>query len=250
MYDIPIGTKSVKGNDLGIYSLQPFSQKWLNRYFKDQAPFVPHGTKPIVKNVNGGAESGVWSEMMLDLEVAYPIISPQDIQVFSVDMGLGLKNGFFNTFLDALDGSYCNRTAFGETGDNPKFDPKYPSHQNGGWNHPEMCGVYKPPKVISISWGVGEHQRTVSYDRRQCSEWMKLALQGVTVVAASGDHGVQSFGQCLKTSGGERKVFPPSSLVNCPYVVSVGGTHLPPGEDAGTGQEIAAHSFYSGKLPA
>jgi len=56
-----------------------------------------------------------------------------------------------------------------------------------------MCGEYTPPNVISVSYTEGEQLLPVNYDERQCNEWMKLALQGVTTVFASGDHGVSFY---------------------------------------------------------
>ena len=42
--------------------------------------------------------------------------------------------GFLNTFLDALDGSYCDYRAYGITGDSPlALDPKFPDPAKGGY---------------------------------------------------------------------------------------------------------------------
>ena len=60
----------------------------------------------------------------------------------------------FNTLLDAIDGSYCNYTAFNETGNAVGIDPTYPDDiPRTGYNLSLQCGVYKPPNVISISYG-------------------------------------------------------------------------------------------------
>jgi hypothetical protein len=55
-----------------------------------------------------------------------------------------------------------------------------------------MCGVYKPTNVISLSYGGQEADIPVSYQKRQCLEYMKLGLQGVSFLYASGDSGVSS----------------------------------------------------------
>ena len=55
-----------------------------------------------------------------------------------------------------------------------------------------MCGVYKPTNVISLSYGGQEADIPVSYQQRQCLEYMKLGLQGVSFLYASGDSGVSS----------------------------------------------------------
>lgn len=96
-------------------------------------------------------------------------------------------------FLDAIDGSYCTYSAFGETGDctDPEcVDPAYPDPNPGGYKGQLQCGVYKPTNVISISYGGGEYGWPDYYMKRQCNEWMKLSLQGTTVVMSSGDSGV------------------------------------------------------------
>lgn len=53
-----------------------------------------------------------------------------------------------------------------------------------------MCGVYKPTNVISVSYGGGEQFVPIAYQRRQCLEFMKLGLQGVSIIFSSGDAGV------------------------------------------------------------
>jgi tripeptidyl-peptidase-1 len=71
-----------------------------------------------------------------------------------------------------------------------------------------MCGVYTPTNVISVSYGTAESDLPANYQERQCNEFMKLGLQGHTVLYASGDHGVaaESKSGCL---GSNRKVFGP-----------------------------------------
>lgn len=85
----------------------------------------------------------------------------------------------------------------------------------------------------------------MSYQRRQCSEFMKLGLQGVSVVVASGDSGVQERGtpMCL---GKNHKIFSPGFPVTCPYLTAVGSTYLPPGGSAQKDQEVATSRFASG----
>ncbi len=64
---------------------------------------------------------------------------------------------------------------------------------------------------------------------RQCNEFMKLGLQGVSIAIASGDYGVASVpgdggpNGCL---GPEGKIFNTQYPCNCPYVTCVGGTQL------------------------
>ena len=95
--------------------------------------------------------------------MAYPIVYPQRVAIYQVDdsyyEGLEQKESdrTFNTFLDAVDGSYCSFSAFGETGNDPKIDPKYPDEHKGGWHHPLQCGAYKPTNTMAFCWGAQEN---------------------------------------------------------------------------------------------
>lgn len=185
---------------------------------------------------------------MLDIAVAYPIVYPQSVRIFNVDdlqWQESGSSGMFNTFLDAIDGSYCNRTAFNITGDSPAYDPSYPDP--GGYTGDRMCGVFKPTNVISISYSSEEQQLSSNYDQRQCSEWMKLSLQGITIVGATGDSGIAgNAGECMEDVYGNFTIFNPLSLTNCPYVLAVGATELAPGyPDGSEGHEIATTGFFS-----
>lgn len=72
------------------------------------------------------------------------------------------------------------------------------------------------------------------YEERQCAEYMKLALQGVSVIYSSGDSGVAGNGDlCLSENGtssdtndGTSGKFNPSFPGGCPWVTSVGATQL------------------------
>ena len=56
----------------------------------------------------------------------------------------------------------------------------------------------KPTNVISLSYGGQEADLPISYQKRQCLEYLKLGLQGVSFLFASGDSGVSSkFGWFL-----------------------------------------------------
>jgi tripeptidyl-peptidase I len=167
-------------------------------------------------------------ESSLDFDSAWPLIYPQGTVLFQEDdeyyESTGQFNGFMNTFLDAIDGSYCTYSAYGETGDctDPTcVDPAYPDPNPGGYKGQLQCGVYKPTNVISVSYGGSESYGPNSYIKRQCNEFMKLALQGVTTVISSGDDGVGDAKGC---NGADGKIFDPDSMAVCPYVLAVGST--------------------------
>jgi tripeptidyl-peptidase-1 len=154
-------------------------------------------------------------------------------------------------FLDAIDGSYCTYSAFNETGDCTApacLDPAYPDPNPGGYEGQLQCGVYQPTNVISISYGFDEAWLPDYYMKRQCNEWMKLALQGTTIVMASGDSGVGET-TCNGASG---HIFSVDFASSCPYVLSVGSTEwdrFDPSVPPTPGQklnEIATTRFPSG----
>jgi tripeptidyl-peptidase I len=90
------------------------------------------------------------------------------------------------------------------------------------------CGTIKPANVISTSYGYNEADLTPAYATRQCAEYAKLGLMGVTVLFSSGDQGVAgNGGLCLNPDGiqsdsGNR--FNPTFPSTCPYVTSIGAT--------------------------
>lgn len=87
----------------------------------------------------------------------------------------------------------------------------------------------------------------MSYQRRQCNEFMKLGLQGVSICASSGDSGVAQQGAngdvCL---GPANNIFDPDFPATCPYLTTLGATYLPPGGSAAKDQEVAVTRFPSG----
>lgn len=236
-YGIPESKTAVHGNKLGIYeSLDVhYSKKDLDIYFSTLYPNIPNGTYPEERLIDGaiGAIEDTTEfvpinlEAPLDFDSSGPLIYPQTLVLFQEDdeyyESTGNFNGLWNTFLDAIDGSYCTYAAYGEKGDctDPVcVDPAYPDPNPGGYKGALQCGVYKPTNVISISYGASEAFFPDFYIKRQCNEWMKLALQGVTTVISSGDSGVGDT-VCNGDSG---KIFDPDYISTCPYVLSVGST--------------------------
>ena len=218
---------------------------------------IPQGTHPILDAVDGATAPDpvtlAGPESDLDFQLAYPIIYPQTTTLFQTDDNVYQNNytfnGFLNTFLDAIDGSYCTYTAFNETGNDPGLDPIYPDPNPGGYKGPLQCGVYTPTPVISISYGGQEPDLPAYYQQRQCNEFMKLGLQGVSIVIASGDSGVAGRpgddgpNGCLGPAG---NIFSPDFPATCPYLTTLGATFLPSGADVSTDSEIAVTRFPSG----
>jgi tripeptidyl-peptidase-1 len=206
MYNISRGTKAASGNQLGIFEEGDFySQVDLTEFFLTFANYIPPLTHPKLDSVDGGFAPSVYAggESDLDFQISvspvladstyctitdiscsqYPLIWPQNSILFQTDdifysSGLEGGGGFLNTFLDAIDGSYCTYCAYGECGD-ASIDPTYPDPNPLGYQGQLQCGVYKPTNVISISYGEQEDDLPTNYQQRQCSEFMKLGLQNV-----------------------------------------------------------------------
>ena len=85
---------------------------------------------------------------------------------------------------------------------------------------------------------------------------MKLGLQGVTIVVASGDNGVAGNGNqcCAKprclggtmNGAGGAGSFNPSFPSTCPYITSVGATQIVPGAAITAEEEACQSVIYSG----
>ncbi|KAK3321723.1 Pro-kumamolisin, activation domain-containing protein [Apodospora peruviana] len=249
-YHIPNGTKAFPGNELGVFqSLDQHYNQWdLDMYWKYTAPYIPKGTHPTLRSINGAlgpaAEiSSAGEEADLDFQVAIPLVFPQTTVLWQTDDEWYQKDqmraetkytGFFNTLFDAIDGSYCSLNVYGYSGNcdtDDCRDPVYPNLADSpeeAYKGPLMCGAYEPTNVISISYSGFEHALPKNYLRRQCVEIMKLALQGVTVVESSGDYGVGGRRSDPKEGclGPDRDVYSPRLMSNCPYVLSVGATAL------------------------
>jgi tripeptidyl-peptidase-1 len=110
----------------------------LKLWIKNFAPYIPIDTIPEESNVDGGIgpvpQANGGGEALLDITIAYELIYPQVVNVFSVDDPYEAENtsGFMDTWLDAVDGSFCTYSAFGQTGDNNTVDPVYPDPHQGG----------------------------------------------------------------------------------------------------------------------
>ncbi|PSR82034.1 peptidase S8/S53 domain-containing protein [Coniella lustricola] len=262
LYNFGPGNTSAAGNEMGIGEWADYLwEQDLPIFFKNfTSPQIPANVTPEFIAIDGGLranlttvaqESGV--ESALDFQVAYSIVYPQQLRLYQVGDGINVDSvGTFNIFLDALDASYCTY----EGGDQPYVDPAYPdpNDNEGGYTGPLQCGGAPVSNVISVSYGQIEGALPYFYQVRQCNEWMKLALQGVSVLFASGDSGVANRynagypDSCLNAeelyvdANGTR--YSPSFPETCPYITAVGATTLL-GNDTSSGEQ-AVTSFGSG----
>ncbi|KAF9520163.1 hypothetical protein BS47DRAFT_1336132 [Hydnum rufescens UP504] len=235
LYGIKYTQKAVKKNSFGIveYTPQSYIPGDLDLFAKK---YVPGGVgrRPKLLSIDGGQISSVPKSFDLngesDLDLEYGMALTFPLRVSLYQAGDKIFGASFNTFLDALDNTYC-------AGDDPTQDPHYPDPNPGGYKGKD-CGKYAPTHVIRY------------YEKRQCNEYLKLGLRGVTVVYSSGDYGVAgNGGNCIDASGhlspsGLR--FNPSFPSTCPYITSIGATQIKPGNTVAKPEEAAETVIFSG----
>ena len=116
----------------------------------------------------------------------------------------------------------------------------------------ENCGTVATTNVISTSYSSNEADLTAKYEQRQCMEYMKLGLRGVTILYSSGDFGVAgNDGQCIDSStgaynNGSTGLFNPSFPGTCPYITSVGATQIMNGSTVHTPESASERVIFSG----
>ncbi|KAH7925311.1 subtilisin-like protein [Leucogyrophana mollusca] len=191
------------------------------------------GKEPYQISIDGGYQQMEYQgfdyngEPDLDLQYGMTLVTGKQ-QVTLYQAGDMVEGASFNNFLDAIDGTYCTF----EGGDDYTQDSKYPDYSPGGYAGPEDCGTVKPAYVISTSYGYDEADLTPFYAERQCAEYAKLGLMGVTILYSSGDDGVAGNDDyCLNPNGtqtADGTMFDPSFPGTCPYVTSVGATMMKP----------------------
>jgi tripeptidyl-peptidase-1 len=188
------------------YTPQAYLPADLDMFFRNYSPSQV-GERPILKSIDGGflqteTESfDLNGESDLDLEYGMSLVYPQKVTLYQT--GDYVEGASFNNFLDALDASYCTY----DGGDDPTQDGVYPDTFGSGfgaYEGPEACGGFAATNVISTSYGYNEADLTPFYEMRQCHEYLKLGLQGVTFLYSSGDYGVAgNGGQCIDPATGQ-----------------------------------------------
>lgn len=236
LYNIPVPTSANARNSLGVVELNPgsqYSQSDLDLFFQNfTKPLV--GRPPQIVSIDGGDPiySGPFTyydnlaEADMDLQLTMSLTYPLNVTIYSV--GDNYIGGQFDTWLDALDGSYCSFEG-GDTG----ADPVYPDNStavpgNGApYNHSENCGTARSSYVYSLSLAGLEEASPVAYsfETRMCTEFMKLTLQGSTFLFASDDYGVGAP-LVVGCGGLNGTSFTPAFPATCPWVTAVGGSAI------------------------
>ena len=254
LYLIPPVATNLQKNAYGIveYSPQAYLQGDLDLFFANYSRKQVQRTPTLVSIDGGYAQTQAQGfqfngESDLDLEYAMTLVNPITVSLYQV--GDPYESGSFNTFLDALDASYCTF----EGGDDITQDPVYPdTTEPDGYKGPNECGGAAATKVISTSYGYNEADLTPFYEMRQCQEYAKLGMQGTTVLYSSGDYGVAgNGGQCIDPAtgnynNGSSGIFNPSFPGGCPYVTSVGATQIKPNATVVQPEEACETVIFSG----
>ncbi|KAF5391139.1 hypothetical protein D9757_003008 [Collybiopsis confluens] len=259
LYNFYHTPEACEQNSYGIveYTPQTFRQEDMDLFFTNYSIPELVGRPPFQVSIDGGFQQtfnqsvNFISEPQLDLQYAMGLVTPKlNITLYQVGDAVN-PNTSFNNFLDAIDGSYC---AY-EGGDDSSVDAIYPDTQPGGYDGPPTCGTAKPAAVISTSYGYNEADLGTLYVQRQCNEYAKLGLMGVTVLYSSGDSGVAGNNRFCLNADGSQSVngtrFNPSFPGTCPYITSVGATQVQAGKTVYDPETAAARVttssiFYSG----
>ncbi|KAI9066070.1 subtilisin-like protein [Trametes sanguinea] len=249
---IPLATHK---NSIGIveYTPQSYVPSDLDMFFGNFSKSQV-GERPNLISIDGGTIDvgyfgfDVNGESDLDLQYAMTLVGKsQPVTLYQT--GDDVEGASFDTLLDALDGSFCSF----EGGDDPVQDPAYPDPYGGyeGESYGALqCGTVTPAHVISTSYSYDEWELTPAYEQRQCAEYAKLGLMGVTMLFSSGDYGVAGNGDiCLAPNGAPTYptgAFAPAFPGGCPYITSVGATQINPGAKVTDPESACMQVIYSG----
>jgi tripeptidyl-peptidase-1 len=77
------------------------------------------------------------------------------------------------------------------------------------------------PQVISSSYGDDEQTVPLSYATSVCNAFAQLGARGVSVLFASGDHGVGPVGDCVTNDGKNTPTFLPAFPASCVSCLSL-----------------------------
>ncbi|PCH35494.1 subtilisin-like protein [Wolfiporia cocos MD-104 SS10] len=245
LYDFTYTPNATEKNSIAIveYTPQAYVPSDLDIFFEMFSPSQV-GERPVLYSIDGGFiqtnQTGVAynRESNLDLQYAMTLVGgSQPVQLYQA--GDDVEGASFGNLLDALDASFCTF----EGGDSSIYDATYPDPY-GGYQGPLACGTVTPAYVISTSYVYDEADLTPAYEERQCAEYAKLGLMGITVLYSSGDFGVAgNQNVCLGTNS---TGFNPSFPGTCPYVTSVGATQVNPNSTVFDPEGACEQVIYSG----
>ncbi|KAG5645670.1 hypothetical protein DXG03_005508 [Asterophora parasitica] len=248
LYNITYVPKATDRNTFGVvnYYANTYLQSDLDTFFRNYSPALV-GKSPEFISIDGGVGEAGWV-----IQYAMSLVQPQPVKLLQLGNAQTGEFRSFNEWLDAVDGSYCTY----EGGDDLTYDPPLPNVLPGGLQQHD-CGTVKAPYVVSNSQATHEYAFSQFYLERQCAEFGKLGLMGMTVMYSAGNVGTAGTqsGYCLDENGSmnvNATLFNPSWPASCPWVTAVGGTQVKKGAAAVPGaeevwnQEIIPGFFQSG----
>jgi tripeptidyl-peptidase-1 len=235
LYNIPILKSSNPKNSLGVIELNPlsrYSQIDLDLFFQNFTKSLVRRPPQIISIDSGDPRYtdpftffDELAEADMDLQLTMSLTYPLNVTIYSVsDNYIG---GQFDTWLDALDASYCSF----EGGDVLGIDPIYPDNSTEvpgmgtPYNQSTDCGSARSSYVYSLSLAALEGFSSTAYETRMCIEFMKLTLQGSTFLFASDDYGVGAP-DVIGCGGPNGTSFTPAFPATCPWVTAVGGSAI------------------------
>ncbi|KAH9945437.1 subtilisin-like protein [Epithele typhae] len=249
LYDFNYTLVASDKNSAAVFGRQMefFIDSDLDEWFALWAP-EEVGARPNVISVQGGDNSpgdfGT-AEAETDLEMMMSLLDTSlTVGIYQVKQTNDVQDPI-DVFLAALDGSFCDVEGVKET-------------------NITDCGGAPRSNVVSISYSLNpdiQHPLITPVLERQCAEFGKLSLTGMTFLASSGDSGVAWGGAslnlgvfeqgCLASNGTLVDDDPPDSSfvgtfpASCPYITAVGGTAIPFGSST-QDPEVASLLFPSG----
>ncbi|KAF8889617.1 peptidase S8/S53 domain-containing protein [Infundibulicybe gibba] len=215
LYNMTYTPRATDRNSFGIlnHASNGYLQSDLDMFFRNFSPSLV-GKSPVFVSIDGGtndtSQASDFGEAGWILQYAMSLTQPQPVSLLQVG--------------------------------GPQTDPQ--SLPRGLKQHD--CGTIRSPNVLSQSSADHEYRLSPFYTHRQCNEFGKLGLMGVTILYPAGNTGVAgtTLGYCLDDNG-----WPAS----CPWVTAVGGTQVranasttQPGAEEVWNQDMTMGFFESG----
>ncbi|KAH9923425.1 subtilisin-like protein [Epithele typhae] len=227
-------------HSIGIveFGMETLNLADLRVFFENFAPDLANKT-PTFVGIDG--DVNLLLEPNLDFQYAMGLLG-EEAQVLQYQVtnegGPSFPYLQFDLLLNALDADYCTFE-----GGNPPQLAEFDNNQD--------CGTKPRADVISISYDQAEASFGSFFAQRQCTEYGKLSLTGITFLMSSGDNGVATFSNFCTEDNGNFEIggpdFVPHIGNTCPYVTSVGATQVKAGADpTSSNPEVAVNAFKSG----
>ena len=196
------------------------------------------GYEPLSDTGNSIAVTGFLDEYanVQDLQAFYAHFRPDAVnstfQVVFINGGANNQDASEAGREAALDVQYAFSltypvpATFYSTGGQPPFHPDLDTLTNTNEPYADFLDYVlnqdDPPLVIATSYGDPEQTVPRAYAERVCTQLAQLGARGVSVLFASGDHGVGKT--CISNDGRNATRFKPTFPATCPFVTSIGAT--------------------------